>query len=429
MRVLVVGANGFIGTAVVTALHAAGHETRCIVRSSTKFARRFPGCGVESLDLTSKAARNADHWSSLLEDIDAVVYVAGVLQPRRSQVAWNVHRDAPNALYTACENRGVQRVIHVSATGVTESQTTYSRTKLAGEECLIGKDLDWTILRPVLVVGDGSYGGTSMIRALAVSPIVTPVIGDGSIPLGIIHKNDLAAGIVELLQTKAGDKTVLEPSAAEELPMDAVVTAYRRWFGLPKRPVLGIPNWIAAVLGRIGDLFHLDPINSTAVAQFRSTMTGNASQYEQVTGVKPVNLAEILASRPAESQDLWHARLFLLRPLIRMCLALLWLISGIAGLFGTSYLYQLVIGQLVPGNWVASISIVASSINLAIGASLLFGLFLRFMAWVQIGLVLAFTVGLGLLVPSLWADPYAGLLKNLPILVLLLVHLVVEQER
>ena len=429
MRVLVVGANGFIGSAVVTALHGAGFETRNIVRNPSKFRLQFPGCDVESLDLTSKAARDADHWSSLLDDVDAVVNVAGVLQPRRSQVAWNVHRDAPDALYAACEKRGVQRIIHVSATGVTESQTTYSRSKRAGEESLVDRDLNWTILRPVLVVGDGSYGGTSMIRALAVNPIFTPVIGDGSIPLGIIHKNDLAAGIVELLKKNSGDKVVLEPSAAEELPMSDVVTAYRSWLGLPKRPVLGIPNWIAAVLGRIGDLFHLDPINSTAVAQFRATMTGNATQYEQVTGIKPVNLAEILASRPAESQDLWHARLFLLRPVIRMCLALLWLISGIAGLFGTSYLYQLVIGQIVPGNWVASISIVASSINLAIGVSLLFGLFLRFMAWVQIGLVLTFTVGLGLLVPSLWADPYAGLLKNLPILVLLLVHLVVEQER
>lgn len=429
MRVLVLGAGGFIGTAVLTALHEAGYETRCIVRSSTKFGRQFPGCDVESLDLASKNAREEAHWSTLLNNIDAVVNVAGVMQPRRSKVAWSVHRDAPNALYRACEQCGVRRVIHVSAIGVTETENTYTRTKLAGEKCLADKDLDWTILRPVLVIGDGSYGGTSMVRALAVNPMVTPVIGDGSIPIGIIHKNDLARGIVELLRSNSSQKVILEPSSAEELPMRDVVTAYRSWFGLPRRPILGMPNWVATILGWIGDVFHLDPINSTAIAQLRGKMTGNAPQFKEATGVEPISLASALASRPAESQDLWHAKLFLLRPLIRMSLALLWLVSGIAGFFGTSYLYQLVIGQVVPSNWIAAVSVVASSINLVIGLALLFGLWMRVVAWVQIGLVLSFTVALGLLVPSLWADPYAGLLKNIPILVLLLVHLVVERDR
>ena len=429
MRILVIGANGFIGSAVVAALLEAGHQTRCIVRSFKHLERRFPGINAVSLDLTSVSARREEHWTSLLEDIDAVVNVAGVMQPLRPNVTWNVHCHAPDALYSACEKSGIRRIIHVSATGVTETKNTYARTKRAAEESLMKRDLDWTILRPVLVVGDGSYGGTSMVRALAVNPFLTPVIGDGSIPLGIIHKNDLAEGILKLLNTDVGIGTILEPSSAEELTMREVVGAYRSWFGLPKRPTIGIPFWIITIMGWLGDLFKLDPINSTAVSQFRAKMTGNAIQFEEVTGVRPLNLPEILASRPSESQDLWHARLFLLRPLIRMSLALLWLISGVAGLFGTSYLYQLVIGQLVPGDWVGLVSVVASLINLAIGIALLFGWRLKFMAWVQFVLVFVFTALLGVLVPSLWADPYAGLLKNIPILVLLLVHRVVEQDR
>lgn len=429
MRVLVVGANGFIGSAVVTELHKADHNTRCVVRNAAKLDRRFPGVDAISLDLTSQDALDEDHWCRLLEDVDAVVNVAGVLQPLKPRVAWNVHCHAPEALYRACEKQNVRRVIHVSATGVTETDNTYSRSKLAGEEALKKKDLDWTILRPVLVIGDGSYGGTSMIRALAVTPILTPVIGDGSIPLGIIHKNELASGMVNLLETNSGVKTTLEPSCSEEMSMSDVVRSYRSWFGLPKRPILKIPLWLAGVLGKLGDLFQLDPINSTAVAQFRGKMTGNAAQFEEVTGVKVSNLPEILVARPSESQDLWHARLFLLRPVIRMSLALFWLMSGVSGLFFAFLIHQLDLAQFVTSELVPISIVLLSSVKLAIGLVVLLGWNLRLMAWVQLIVVLGSAVFQGLVEPSSWMDPSAALFKDICLLVLILVHRVVEQAR
>ncbi len=429
MRVLVVGANGFIGSAVVTELHKADHKSRCVVRNAAQLDRRFPGVDAISLDLTSQDALDEEHWCRLLEDIDAVVYVAGVLQPLKPRVAWNVHCHAPEALYGACEKQSVRRVIHVSATGVTETDNTYSRSKLAGEEALKKKDLDWTILRPVLVIGDGSYGGTSMIRALAINPILTPVIGDGSIPLGIIHKNELASGIVNLLETNSGVKTTLEPSCSDEMSMSDVVRSYRSWFGLPKRPILKIPLWLAGVLGKLGDLFQLDPINSTAVAQFRGKMTGNAAQFEEVTGVKVSNLPEILVTRPSESQDLWHARLFLLRPVIRMSLALFWLMSGVSGLYFALLIHQLDLAQFVTSELVPLSIVLMSSVKLAIGLVVLLGWNLRLMAWVQFIVVLGFAVLQGLVEPSSWMDPSAASFKDICLLVLILVHRVVEQAR
>ena len=428
MRVLVVGASGFIGSAVVAALQRAGLETRCVVRDAKRFRRRFPRSDVRALDLTSRAAQSTHSWAGLVDAMDAVVYVAGVLQPRDASEAWAVHRDAPRALYEACESAGVCRIVHVSAIGVEETDTVYAKSKRAGEELVMTGPLDWTLLRPAVVVGDGSYGGTSLLRAIAVFPFVTPVIDDGTTPMDTIHKDDLAAGIVRLLRTGRGVRTILEPAGATRLTFAQTVFAYRAWFGLPARPVVGVPFLVAAMLARFGDLTRMHPMTSTALAQFRTRLTGDACAFEEVTGIAPRGLAQVLSSRPCESQDLWHARLFLLRPLVRLSLAALWAVSGVLGLFADPAQYAFLFDAPVSGH-AKAIAVAASVADLAIALALVRGWRSRLMAWMQMAMILGYTVGLSLLAPVMWADPFGALLKNVPILVLVLVHRILEEER
>jgi hypothetical protein len=67
--------------------------------------------------------------------------------------------------------------------------------------------------------------------------------------------------------------------------------------------------------------------------------------------------------------------------------------------------------------------------DLALGVALLRDWRPVLVARAQITLVLAYTAGLSLLAPALWLDPFGGLLKNLPVLALLLVHLALVEER
>ena len=428
VRVLVVGASGFIGSAVVAALQRAGLATRCVVRDAERFRRRFPHTEARVLDLTSRAARSTDAWTDLVAGMDAVVNVAGVLQPSDETEAWAIHRDAPGALYRTCQLAGVRRIVHVSAIGVAETDTAYARSKRAAEESLMSGALDWTVLRPAVVVGEGSYGGTSLLRAIAVFPLVTPVIGDGSTPMDTIHKDDLAAGIVRLLRTGAGVRTILEPAGADRMTFAQTVAAYRSWFGLRPQPTVGVPFRLAAILARIGDVARMHPVTSTALAQFRARLTGDAPAFQEATGVRPRGLTEVLSSRPCESQDLWHARLFLLRPLVRFSLAILWAVSGMVGLLAESVQYESVLEPLASVH-AETAAVVASLADLAIALALVIGWRLRFMAWIQIVMILGYTVGLSILIPAIWGDLFGGLLKNIPILILVLVHRVLEEER
>ena len=430
MRVLVVGANGFIGSAIVAALRRAGMDVRGVVRDPAKLVQRFPGIEAAKADLRDKSAWESGYWNEALTGVDAVVNAAGVLQPRRARDAWAVHLHAPDAIYAGCERIGVKRVIQISAVGVEEGATVFARSKLAADNKLMARDLDWTILRPAIVIGDGSYGGTSMLRAIAAFPWITPVIGDGSNRLDFIHKEDLANSIVQILQSGAANKTILEPAGPERLTLLETVRAYRSWLGLRARPVVAIPNWCVKVVARLGDFTKLDPITTTAMAQFDARLTGDARGFETATGIEARGLSAVLAARPAESQDLWHARLYLVRPVIRFALVALWLTSGLLGLFTDPALYSALLEPLTENrNLASALAVSVSLMDIAIAVALVVGWRLKEIAYVQLVIVLGYTLMLTLLSPALWADLFGGLLKNLPIIALILVHRILEEER
>lgn len=76
-------------------------------------------------------------WRPQLDDVDAVVNCAGVLQDGPGDNTRGVHVDAADALYRACEETGVQRVVHVSAIGTDrQALSAFSATKKEGEDAL-----------------------------------------------------------------------------------------------------------------------------------------------------------------------------------------------------------------------------------------------------------------------------------------------------
>jgi uncharacterized protein YbjT (DUF2867 family) len=126
----------------------------------------------------------------VLPGIDAVINCAGILQDAPGTSVVGVHLRGPAALFRACQDAGVRRVVHLSAVGVDrEAPTAFSRSKRAGDEALMALELDWVILRPSVVVGRSVYGGSALMRGLAALPLL-PVMPQTA-PLQPVWLDDL----------------------------------------------------------------------------------------------------------------------------------------------------------------------------------------------------------------------------------------------
>lgn len=420
--VLVLGADGFIGRHLAYGLRAEGWH----VIASARRTSRLKAMGFETLlaDLSDPACAKPEFWRPHLEGVTHLVNAAGVLSaPDPTYRA--VHEAAPAALYAALPEN--TQGLLLSAVGIEAADTPFSRHRRAGEE--IAEEHGLTILRAGLVLGETSYGGSSLARALAALPLLTPVVGKGDQQFNPIHAADLTRAIDHLLRHPPGPG-IHEIGGPEIVSQRQMLGGFRAWLGLRPTRALPLPLWAARALGRLGDALRWGPISETAVLQLNASVLARNGAAVQSLPTPPRGFSQFLAERPAGTQDLWHARLYLMRPLLRLVLALLWLASGLIGLFLPSAGFL----PLIPDAPFSDAVMIALArlgglLDMAIAAALLRGWRPRLVAAVQIAMVLGYSVAFTWLAPALWLLPLGGLLKNLPILMLISVQFILEDER
>ncbi len=423
MRILVLGAAGFIGRHIVAELLKGGHQPVGAVRREADFARAFPGVAAVACDL-ARDVSVAD-WLPRLAGVDAVVNAAGVLSGAEMEA---VHVTAPRALYEACAIAGVKRVVLISAISARpEVDTDYARAKLAGEKLLQDGPLDWTILKPSLIVAKGSYGGTSLLRGLAGLPLFTPLVGDGHFSFSPLHAQDLARAVRVVCEEGRFSRQVLEPAGPEIISLRDLLSRYRTWLGLPRVPYLSIPMGVMRWLAALGDRMGRGPISSNSLAQLIAGNEGNGQRFAAAIGFMPRSFAQFMAEEPAEVQDRWHARLFFMAPLLKFALAAMWLLSGLIGFFTGLPLAQEVLQVLgLPSGLAFPVVVLTCLIDLIICLLVLSG---RKATTVQLVVIAGYTLLLTLAMPSLWLDPLGPLLKNIPIVAAVLCHGVLREQR
>lgn len=421
-RVLILGADGFIGRHIAFGLRNAGWA----VLASARRTDRLDRMGFETLkaDLTDPATHTTEFWQPHLQGVDHVVNAAGLLTGSQSAF-FAVHVAAPDALYQAMPT-GTTGVL-LSAIGIATADTSFASFRRTGEQIATKRNI--TILRAGLVLADTSHGGSSLARALAALPLMTPVVGKGDQPFNPIHADDLTQVIHDCLLTPPGP-VPHEIGGPEQVTQSEMLRALRAWLGLPRTRILRMPIAFARILGRIGDILRLGPISDNAVRQLDAGVLADSSALLAKLPSRPRGFSTFLSARPAGSQDLWHARLYLMRPTLRLTLAFLWLASGALGLAVPSAQFLPLLANSGLPDWLLiALARLGGLVDIAIAIALFRAYNLRILAWLQIAMIAIYTLAFTLLAPGLWLLPLGGLLKNVPLIVLVALHGILEDER
>ncbi|MGE0723997.1 MAG: SDR family oxidoreductase [Alphaproteobacteria bacterium] len=430
MRILLTGATGLIGAATLARLVADGHEVVAVVRSAGPAADRLPAARTIAVDI----ARTTDpaRWRPHLAGIDALVNCAGVLQAGGSDSPAAVHAAGMPALFRACADAGVRRIVHLSAIGVDETASTgFARSKRDGDAVLMGLDVDWLILRPSLVLGRAAYGGSALLRALAALPVLAVPADAGRFqPLQL---DQLAATIAAMLAPGAPARQVVDIVGPERLGVPSIVAAYRRWLGLPPARTVRVPRRLAVLAFRAGDLLgHLGwrpPVRSTTLAELARDRAGDPADWTRLAGLRPRPLAEALAAEPASVQERWFASLYLLKPLLFGVLSLYWIVTGIVALgpgraAGAALLVEAGLGALA-----APAAVAGAIADILVGCAIAVRRTAGPAIAAAIALSAIYLVAGSVLLPALWLDPLGPLAKIVPIMALLLVARAILPDR
>jgi len=426
MRILVTGANGFIGGYLVAYL-LQQHEVVCCVRDVLTTEARFPDAEVIRCDFNYDVSPQI--WLPRLTAIDAVINCAGILTAGKNQNIDNIHYHAPLALFQACVQLHIKRVIQLSALGVGDGpEIDYVTSKRKLDEALLQLQISSCVLRPSLVYANGAYGGTALLRALSSLPFAIPLIGTGSSKFQPIAMFDLVKVIEHFVQ--APHKGIVNVVGPVAVSLKQILVHLRQWLGFKGAKTIALPKWIIKPLVYLGDWFGIGPLNSVS---YQMTMHENIAPVQPLQNLidfKITPFPQGLNYYPSQTQDRWHARLYFLRPLLKISLVLLWFFSGLIPLLTHSHQADDLLTALGCSPQVAPVIKVASCLwDIFLSAALLCSYKNKFIGVLQLLTITAYTLIATIGLSILWLDPLAPLLKNIPILIAVLIWLAIEDMR
>ncbi|HEV2094539.1 MAG TPA: NAD(P)H-binding protein [Rubrobacter sp.] len=220
MKVLLTGATGLLGGALLDRLLLKGHDVRCLVRRESRNVSRLDPSRVE---IFRGDANGAEDLRRALVGADALAHVAGI-------------EHAPYVV-GAARRAGLERLVVVGSTSAHSAYGFRSDPKRRMEAVVRASGLAWTIVRPTMIYGtERDKNVHRLLRFLDRSPVF-PVFGPGTNLWQPVYHEDCACGVYEALIRAAAVERAYDLPGASPLPYATLVESAARALGKEPRLV------------------------------------------------------------------------------------------------------------------------------------------------------------------------------------------------
>jgi len=244
VKVLVIGATGFVGGATARRLAAKGNAISGLARSDEAAARLIE---VGITPVHADLEQDIEGVVAAAKSVDAVVYAAQIAPP--------AELEAVSAMLDALSGSG-KTFIFLSGSGVLCQRTegAWSADSFAEDEAFspeplavarvetealvrsaAGRGLRSMVVRPPMIWGPGDHGHVPMVYQSVAATGAACYIGDGLATYGNVHVDDVAELFARALE--AGERGALYQGVAGEIPNRWIAEAVARDLGCETRSV------------------------------------------------------------------------------------------------------------------------------------------------------------------------------------------------
>lgn len=416
MKVLVTGATGAIGSALVTTLLGLHCEVVAVSRSGQGVN------GAHGLRADFAQVPSRHWWSTQLEGVDVVVNAVGILRECGGSGFGAVHFAAPLELFQGCVAAGVRHVVQLSALGAdADAATPFHRSKRSADDALRGLPVASTIVQPSLVYGP-SVQSAALFDALAACPWIALPRG-GAMAVQPVVLPDVVEGLARIVMEPAVGTRTIAFVGPEPVALRRYLEMLRERQGaVPHQHVLAVPDTLAIGGARLLGTVPGVPITADAVRMLVRGNTADVAPFARLLQRTPRSVRQSpdpgadAARRRAAVLSLWL-------PPLRCVVALLWLWTGAVslGLYPTADSLALLATVGVTGALAPWALYAAAVLDVALGVLVLCtrGRMRRWVWLAQLATMAAYTVALSIQAPEWWLHPFGPLSKNLPLAALI----------
>lgn len=427
MRILITGATGFIGNHIAKAATEAGYQLVLCARDTKLLEQRFPR--TQSLQVDFNKDNDTNLWLQRVEHIDIVINTVGIIREQGKQRFDTLHRETPIALFRACEIAQVKRVIQISALGADESAIShYHLSKRAADRLLSNLKMDWVILMPSIVYGPNAKS-MALFKALSSLPLI-PLVDSGEQQIQPLHITDLVSAVMHCIETDRPICKRIQLVGPEPITMKRLLSSLRNWLGYGAARFFSLPYATALRFAKWAGLLGGAQIDDGAIRMLQRGNTGDVAEYIEAFGHTPKHFNQTLAELPAQQADRWHAGLYFLLPWLRWSIAFVWLYTAIVSLFlvPTEVSYGMLAKTGISDTWAPLFLYGASIIDLFFGLAVLFRFYPSQIGWLQILIIILYTLIISFSQPEYWLHPFGPISKNAPLILSILILIVLEQK-
>jgi uncharacterized protein YbjT (DUF2867 family) len=292
--VLVTGSSGFVGSFVLPALLARGHEVAALMRDpvggDAVMGRLGPAARLElrTGDVTDRAS-----LVGALSGVDAVVHLAAIPRDRDGGASLRlVNTEGTRNVVAAMRAAGVRRLVHLGALGVADDpRLHYASSKAKAEALVAASDLDWTIVKPSLLWGERDGFFNIIAGLVRWSPGLVPVPGTGSArfqPLAVV---DLARILALSLERPDTIRGTYEVGGPRVWTYREITREVARAVGA-RRLIVPMPVPIIALVAGASELLRVPfPVATDQLRQLRLDNVTDLDSVERAFGFRPADMA------------------------------------------------------------------------------------------------------------------------------------------